>query len=158
MRFLSLLAGTLLLLHPAAIRAQTVWDMPTEYPENAMPGVGLAAFTRHVTELGAGKLTIKPSFEYGGSKGNLNYFVDGSYNHNNIGIENPTSSHDPIHDVTIVERNRDYAPVGAATPVEPDEPPPSPARPLPHAPCPALRRAQLSPHVVLRALDERDAS
>ena len=25
--------------------------------------------------------TIKPSFEYGGSKGNLNYFVDGSYNH-----------------------------------------------------------------------------
>src|SRR5258708_231285 len=24
--------------------------------------------------------TIKPSFEYGGSKGNLNYFVDGSYN------------------------------------------------------------------------------
>ena len=38
--------------------------------------------------------TIKPSFEYGGSKGNLNYFVDGSYNHNGIGIENPTSSSD----------------------------------------------------------------
>ena len=44
--------------------------------------------------------TVKPSFEYGGSQGNLNYFMDGSYNHNNIGIENPTSSHDPIHDVT----------------------------------------------------------
>ncbi|MEY2430147.1 MAG: hypothetical protein QOJ40_3032, partial [Verrucomicrobiota bacterium] len=44
--------------------------------------------------------TIKPSFEYGGSKGNLNFFVDGSYNHNNIGIENPTSSHNPIHDIT----------------------------------------------------------
>src|SRR5882724_6152374 len=63
MRFLSLLAGALLLLHPAAIRAQTVWDMPTEYPANAMPGVGLTAFANHVAELSAGKLTIKPSFD-----------------------------------------------------------------------------------------------
>jgi TRAP-type transport system periplasmic protein len=62
-RILSLMAAAFLLLHPAATRAQTVWDMPTEYPENAMPGVGLAAFARHVTELGAGKLTIKPSFD-----------------------------------------------------------------------------------------------
>jgi outer membrane receptor protein involved in Fe transport len=44
--------------------------------------------------------TIVPSFEYGGSKGNLNYFVDGSFNHNDIGIENPTSSDYPIHDTT----------------------------------------------------------
>jgi len=44
--------------------------------------------------------TVKPSFEFGGSKGGLNYFMDGSYNHNNIGIENPTASHDPIHDIT----------------------------------------------------------
>ena len=63
MRILSLMAAAFLLLHPATTRAQTVWDMPTEYPENAMPGVGLAAFARHVTELGAGKLTIKPSFD-----------------------------------------------------------------------------------------------
>jgi TRAP-type transport system periplasmic protein len=62
-RFLGLLAGTLLVLHPAAIRAQTVWDMPTEYPANAMPGVGLTAFAKHVTELSAGKITIKPSFD-----------------------------------------------------------------------------------------------
>lgn len=63
MRLLGLLAGAFLLLHPAAIRAQTVWDMPTEYPANAMPGVGLTAFTKHVAELSAGKLTIKPSFD-----------------------------------------------------------------------------------------------
>jgi TRAP-type transport system periplasmic protein len=62
-RILTLLAAACLLLHPAATRAQTVWDMPTEYPENAMPGVGLTAFTRHVAELGGGKLTIKPSFD-----------------------------------------------------------------------------------------------
>ena len=63
MRFLSLVAGAVLLLHPATIRAQTVWDMPTEYPQNAMPGVGLTAFARHVSELSAGKLTIMPSFD-----------------------------------------------------------------------------------------------
>jgi outer membrane receptor protein involved in Fe transport len=44
--------------------------------------------------------TINPSFEYGGSQGNLNYFADGSYLHNGIGIENPTSSWAPIHDIT----------------------------------------------------------
>jgi TRAP-type C4-dicarboxylate transport system substrate-binding protein len=59
----SLLIGALLLLAPAALCAQTVWEMPTEYPENAMPGVGLAAFAKHVANLSAGKLTIKPSFD-----------------------------------------------------------------------------------------------
>ena len=44
--------------------------------------------------------TIKPSLEYGGSEGNLNYFVDGSYNHNELGIENPTGSSTAIHDTT----------------------------------------------------------
>ena len=44
--------------------------------------------------------TLEPSFAYGGSEGKLNYFVDGSYNHNGIGIENPTSSSSPIHDTT----------------------------------------------------------
>jgi outer membrane receptor for ferrienterochelin and colicin len=44
--------------------------------------------------------TFHPSFGYGGSTGNSNYFVDGSYNHNAIGIENPTASSKPIHDTT----------------------------------------------------------
>jgi outer membrane receptor for ferrienterochelin and colicin len=44
--------------------------------------------------------TFHPSFGYGGSTGNSNYFVDGSYNHNGIGIENPTASSKPIHDTT----------------------------------------------------------
>src|SRR3977135_974231 len=63
MRLLGVLTGALLLMHPGAIRAQTVWDMPTEYPQNAMPGVGLTAFAKHVAELSAGQLTIKPSFD-----------------------------------------------------------------------------------------------
>jgi len=44
--------------------------------------------------------TIKPSFEYGGSHSNLNYFVDGDYNHNTLGIENPTPSARALHDGT----------------------------------------------------------
>src|ERR1035438_691935 len=48
--------------------------------------------------------TIRPSFEYGGSSGNFSYFVDGSYDHNALGIENPTASHSAIHDVTDQEK------------------------------------------------------
>jgi TRAP-type transport system periplasmic protein len=63
LRLLNMLAGACLLLAPTALQAQTIWDMPTEYPENAMPGVGLTAFTKHVAESSAGKLEIKTSFD-----------------------------------------------------------------------------------------------
>ena len=44
--------------------------------------------------------TVRPSFEYGGTQGKWNFFVDGVYDHNALGIENPTPSHDAIHDKT----------------------------------------------------------
>ena len=44
--------------------------------------------------------TVRPSLEYGGSKGNMNYFADASYNHSDLGIENPTGSSNPVHDTT----------------------------------------------------------
>jgi hypothetical protein len=44
--------------------------------------------------------TIMPSFEYGTVMGKLSSYVSASYMHNGIGIENPTSSSDPIHDDT----------------------------------------------------------
>lgn len=44
--------------------------------------------------------TFRPSFEYGGSSGNFNCFVDGSYDHNGLGVENPTPDSTAIHDVT----------------------------------------------------------
>src|SRR5271165_5544227 len=52
--------------------------------------------------------TIKPSAEIGGSEGKLNYFADGSYTHNALGIENPTSSATAIHDVTDQFRSFAY--------------------------------------------------
>lgn len=67
MRLLRLLTGAFLLLQPIAARAQTVWDMPSEYPQSAMSGLGVTAFAQHVAELSAGKLLIQPSFD--GAKG-----------------------------------------------------------------------------------------
>ena len=58
-----MLAAALLLLQPVAVRAQTVWDMPTEYPQSAMPGLGVTIFAKHVVESSAGKLQIRPSFD-----------------------------------------------------------------------------------------------
>jgi outer membrane receptor protein involved in Fe transport len=52
--------------------------------------------------------TINPTAEYGGSQGNLNFYADASYDHNGIGIENPTSSWAPIHDITDQEKAFTY--------------------------------------------------
>ena len=64
MRFFHMLAGAImLLLVPVAASAQTTWDMPTEYPQSAMPGLGVTTFAKHVAELSTGKLQIRPSFD-----------------------------------------------------------------------------------------------
>jgi TRAP-type C4-dicarboxylate transport system substrate-binding protein len=63
MRLLHMLAGALLLLYPANVRAQTAWDMPTEYPQNAMPGLGVTTFAKRLGEFSTGKLQIRPSFD-----------------------------------------------------------------------------------------------
>jgi outer membrane receptor protein involved in Fe transport len=44
--------------------------------------------------------TFRPSVEYGGSMGGLNYYVTGSYFLNALGIENSTASRNAIHDNT----------------------------------------------------------
>ena len=48
--------------------------------------------------------TIDPSFEWGRATSNLEYFVAGSYLHNDHGIDNTTSSPDPLHDLTDQEK------------------------------------------------------
>jgi outer membrane receptor protein involved in Fe transport len=44
--------------------------------------------------------TVQPSFNYGGSEGNLNYFFSGDFLRNDLGIESPDGSSSPIHDHT----------------------------------------------------------
>ncbi|HEV7257111.1 MAG TPA: TRAP transporter substrate-binding protein [Bosea sp. (in: a-proteobacteria)] len=48
---------------PAGAGAQTIWEMPTEYPATAIPGEGVTAFAQFVNEKSGGRLTIKPSFD-----------------------------------------------------------------------------------------------
>ncbi len=43
---------------------------------------------------------VLPSANYGGSAGNLNYFVSGDFLRNDLGIESPDGSSNPIHDHT----------------------------------------------------------
>jgi hypothetical protein len=43
---------------------------------------------------------IRPSFEYGGAEGKWNYYFSGNYLQDNLGIENPTSSANALHDHT----------------------------------------------------------
>jgi TRAP-type C4-dicarboxylate transport system substrate-binding protein len=63
MRIFRNLVAALLLLCPAVVQAQAVWDMPTEYPQSAMSGLGVTTFAKHVAELSAGKLQIRPSYD-----------------------------------------------------------------------------------------------
>lgn len=44
--------------------------------------------------------TAQTGFEYGSSTGKLAYYVTGSYLYNNLGVENPTSKPNAIHDDT----------------------------------------------------------
>ncbi len=53
--------------------------------------------------------TFRPSFEYGGSQGKWDYFVDGSFDQNSLGIENPTGSKNAIHDQTDQYKSFLYA-------------------------------------------------
>ncbi|WP_428486282.1 TonB-dependent receptor [Rhodopila sp.] len=43
---------------------------------------------------------FQPSFSYGGRSGAIDYFITGDFLHTRIGIENPTSSFNAIHDLS----------------------------------------------------------
>jgi outer membrane receptor protein involved in Fe transport len=49
---------------------------------------------------GGQRYTLQPSFELGGSKGNLSYYTTGFYLQNNRGLEPPTPGPSAIHDFT----------------------------------------------------------
>jgi outer membrane receptor for ferrienterochelin and colicins len=51
-----------------------------------------------VSVYGGSHSTFQPSFEYGGSSGNLSYFVTGDMLRNDLGIESPDGSSEPLHD------------------------------------------------------------
>jgi outer membrane receptor protein involved in Fe transport len=86
---LNLLDGTL----PAqyGLRTAGVLDLTTR--SEYTPGGSLSMY-------GGSFGTVSPRFDYGGSSGNTQYFVTGSYMQNNEGLENAAPTVDPIHDHT----------------------------------------------------------
>jgi outer membrane receptor for ferrienterochelin and colicins len=49
---------------------------------------------------GGSHSTFQPSAEYGGSDGQYTYYVTGDYKQNDLGIESPNGSSNPVHDHT----------------------------------------------------------
>ena len=61
-----------------------------------------------VSVYGGSHGTITPSFEWGGTVGQTQYFVSGRFFQSNLGIENPTPSNEAIHDRTSQEKGFAY--------------------------------------------------
>ena len=57
---------------------------------------------------GGSHRTLTPSFEYGGTAGQTQFFVSGRYFGSNVGIENPTPAYSAIHDHTDQEKGFAY--------------------------------------------------
>jgi outer membrane receptor protein involved in Fe transport len=62
-----------------------------------------------VSMYGGQQSWLQPSFEYGGHSGPVDWFITADYLHNDIGIENPTASYNPIHDTTSQFHGLAYA-------------------------------------------------
>ncbi len=86
---MSLLTGTL----PAQYGLRTAGVLDITSRSFATPGGEVSLY-------GGSRDTFTPSFDYGGSVGNTEYFVTARGNWNALGLENPTSSLDAIHDHT----------------------------------------------------------
>jgi outer membrane receptor for ferrienterochelin and colicins len=54
----------------------------------------------NISVYGGSHGTFQPSAEFGGSDGNFTYYVTGDYKQDNLGIESPDGSSDPLHDHT----------------------------------------------------------
>ena len=62
-----------------------------------------------VSAYGGSYNTFNPSFEHGDTQGKWDYYMNGSFNQNDLGLENPTSSANAIHDRTDQYRGFLYA-------------------------------------------------
>jgi outer membrane receptor protein involved in Fe transport len=86
---MSLLTGVL----PAQYGLRTAGVLDIVSRSFATPGGEVSLY-------GGSRQTFTPSFDYGGSIGNSEYFVTARGNWNGLGLENPTSALNAIHDET----------------------------------------------------------
>ncbi len=86
---ISLLTGAL----PAQYGLRTAGVLDITSRAFAVPGGEVSLY-------GGSRQTFTPSFDYGGSLGNSEYFISARGNWNDLGIENPTPGLNAIHDKT----------------------------------------------------------
>ena len=86
---MSLLTGAL----PAEYGLRTAGVLDITSRSFATPGGEVSVY-------GGSRQTFTPSFDYGGSVGNSEYFVSARGNWNDLGIENPTAGINAVHDQT----------------------------------------------------------
>src|ERR1700693_2259167 len=91
---LALLTGAL----PAQYGLRTAGVLDIETKAGAFNNSG------SVSVYGGSHRTLTPSFEFWGTVGQTQYFVSGRYFGSNLGIENPTSGNEAIHDRTSQEK------------------------------------------------------
>ncbi|MBR1218192.1 TonB-dependent receptor [Bradyrhizobium sp. U87765 SZCCT0131] len=87
---LALITGAL----PAQYGLRTAGVVDIQTKTDAFNNSGVASI------YGGSHGTITPSFEYGGTAGNTQYFVSGRYFGSDLGLENPTPNRSAIHDHT----------------------------------------------------------
>ncbi len=54
----------------------------------------------YISMYGGSHNTFQPAAEYGGSSGSFSYYITGDYKEDNLGIESPDASANPLHDHT----------------------------------------------------------
>jgi len=91
---LSLITGAL----PAQYGLRTAGVVDIETKTDAFNNSG------RVGIYGGSHQTYTPTFEYGGTAGQTQYFVSGRYFTSSLGIENPTPAKEAIHDRTSQEK------------------------------------------------------
>ena len=88
--------------------------LPAEYPEGNYGIVDIQTKTGasldggETSFYGGSYDTLQPSFSYGGSSKGTDFYFTGSYLHDSLGLENPTSSSSAIHDETNQYRGLAY--------------------------------------------------
>ncbi|HKT30618.1 TonB-dependent receptor [Dyella sp.] len=96
-------------LDPRMIQSIKLLDgaLPAQYGERTAAVVDIT--TKNGTDLGNGGVvgitggsfgSVNPYMSVWGTSGKWSYYFTGNYQQNNVGIENPTASRDPIHDRT----------------------------------------------------------
>lgn len=90
-------------------------SLPAEYGFRTAGVIDIQTKTGEFINGGEGEIyggsynTFRPSFEYGGTSGKWDYFADGSFDQNDLGLENTTGDASAIHDKTDQYKSFIYA-------------------------------------------------